>query len=204
MSQGPLAPILDERLVTLTGAHVATVRRWKKRGRVARWLACLVRVCIQGELDDVDRAWRGWKIRNGELVSPEGSTYTPGAVRAGHLWKCRAIELGALRRKQTAAIEADPANNEHLERLALMHRALEQAQGAFDQVTRRLTASERNRVYCSEPQRGGVQRGQRPVIIHTTTATIAQGQSTRTTSALRPNGQECGVRNAATIAPMKT
>lgn len=149
MSQGPLAPIADERLVELTGAHVTTVRRWKRKARLPRWLARLVRVCLAGELDDVDRAWRGWKIRNGELVSPEGASYTPGAVRAGHLWKCRALELGALRRKTTIAIDADPVNNAHLDRLATLRRALEHADKAFEDVTRRLTAGERNRVYCS-------------------------------------------------------
>ncbi len=91
MSTGnALAPIHDAHLVELTGVHPVTVRRWKKLARLPRWLERLVRVCIRGELDDVDRAWRGWTIRNGELVSPEGLTYTPGAVRASTLWRRRA------------------------------------------------------------------------------------------------------------------
>lgn len=152
MSQGPLAPIHDERLVELTGAHVSTVRRWKRRAaRIPLWLQRLVRICVQGELADIDRAWRGWRIVRGHLVSPEGSSYTPGAVRAGHLWKCRALELGARERQARIAHDADAANNERLERLAAVHRALEHARQSFEDVTRDLSSMERNRVYCSSP-----------------------------------------------------
>jgi len=150
MSTGnALAPIHDAHLVELTGVHPVTVRRWKKLARLPRWLERLVRVCLQGELGEIDRTWSGWRIVRGELVSPENLTYTPGAVRASTLWRSRALELGALDRKHRIARDADPTNGAHLERLARTHRAIEEARKAFDDLTWSLSAIERNQVYCS-------------------------------------------------------
>lgn len=150
MSTGnALAPIHDAHLVELTGVHPVTVRRWKKLARLPRWLERLVRVCLQGELGEIDRAWSGWRVVRGELVSPEGLSYSPGAVRASTLWRARALELGALERRSRIAFDANPANFEHAERVAAVHRALEDARRALDDITGRLSTSERNRIFCS-------------------------------------------------------
>jgi len=37
-------------------------------------------VCHCGELDDLHKAWRGWRLVRGTLYSPEGWAFTPGAV----------------------------------------------------------------------------------------------------------------------------
>ena len=149
MSTGnALAPIHEAHLVELTGVHPVTARRWKKLTRLPRWLERLVRVCVRGELDDVDRAWRGWRIRAGELVSPEGLTYTPGAVRASTLWRRRALDLGALDRRSRIAFDANPANFENADRIAAARRALEEARLALEQITNGLSTSERNRIFC--------------------------------------------------------
>jgi hypothetical protein len=69
-------------LAQLTGAHPTTARRWKRLKALPRWLAILVRVVLEGELADVSAEFAGWCIRHGELVSPEGSRFTPGQIRA--------------------------------------------------------------------------------------------------------------------------
>jgi hypothetical protein len=150
MSTGnALVPNHDARLVELTGAHPVTVRRWKKLARLPRWLERLVRVCLQGELGEIDPAWNGWRIVRGELISPEGRSYSPGAIRASTLWRARALELGALDRKSRIAFDANPANFEHADRVAAVHRALTEARAALDEITDRLSTSERNRIFCS-------------------------------------------------------
>jgi hypothetical protein len=69
-------------LAALGQVHLSTARRWKRTGKCPRWLDRLVRVCHHGELDHVQRAWTGWRLERGQLISPEGWQFTPGAVRA--------------------------------------------------------------------------------------------------------------------------
>jgi hypothetical protein len=68
--------------VEVTGAHLSTARRWKRLRRVPRWLQRLVAVCVFGDLGQVHRAWRGWKLKDKTLVSPEGWEFTFGEIRA--------------------------------------------------------------------------------------------------------------------------
>lgn len=158
MSQGVLAPIHDEHLVELTGVHPVTVRRWKKLARIPRWLQRLVRVCLHGELAEIDPAWRGWRLVRGELVSPEGRAFTPGAVRASVLWRARALELGALDRRRRVQIEADPVNRAGIAKLRALELALQSARRAMDDITDGLRTDERNRILCGESQSSGVMR----------------------------------------------
>jgi hypothetical protein len=74
--------IRAEELAQLTGAHLTSARRWKRLITLPRWLAVLVRTVFEGELADVSREFAGWRLRRGELVSPEGWRFTPGAIRA--------------------------------------------------------------------------------------------------------------------------
>jgi hypothetical protein len=152
MSTGnALAPIHDAHLVELTGVHPVTVRRWKKLAQVPRWLERLVRVCLRGELGEIDRTWSGWRIVRGELVSPEGWRFTPGAVRASYLWKQRAIEYGALDYRGRRLIEADPVNRAGLEKLRALELALQSARQAMDEITSELLPQEHNAIACGTP-----------------------------------------------------
>lgn len=82
MCKESLAGIRAEQLAALGCVHLSTARRWKRTGKCPRWLERLVRVCHRGELDDIHRAWRGWRLERGELISPEGWQFSPGAVRS--------------------------------------------------------------------------------------------------------------------------
>jgi hypothetical protein len=74
--------ITAESLATLTGAHITTARRWKRARRAPRWLETLVRTVVEGWLCAIAPAWRGWRVVDGILYSPEGWSFTPGEVRA--------------------------------------------------------------------------------------------------------------------------
>jgi hypothetical protein len=76
-----LSGVSTARLAALGCVHVSTARRWKRTGKCPRAIAQLVRVCERGELGEIDRAWAGWRIVHGNLYSPEGWEFTPGAVR---------------------------------------------------------------------------------------------------------------------------
>lgn len=151
MSQGQLdaTNLPEPRLVELTGAHPTTVRRWRRRSAVPVWLERLIRVCVNGQLDDIDAAWRGWRIARGELVSPEGWTFTPGTVRAAELYRRQVVEYHADRRHERLQLEADPVNVAGIERLAVLQAALSATQRALDDITHRLSTLERNRLFSS-------------------------------------------------------
>lgn len=79
------------------GVSLVTLRRWKRTGRLPAWARILIAL-LSGELDLVDKAFRGWIIRRGELVSPEGWCFTPGEIRSIPLlygvireWRGRAL-----------------------------------------------------------------------------------------------------------------
>jgi hypothetical protein len=82
MGNGALYGYSAERLAEITGAHLATTRRWKRQAHTRPWLARLVRLCIEGQLGDMSKDWDGWCLKHGKLISPEGWEFTPGAVRA--------------------------------------------------------------------------------------------------------------------------
>jgi|GEM_PF-6857458 len=58
-----------------------TRRRWRRRGTPPP-LAVLALRLLEGELGEISEAWSGWRVRQGELVSPEGETWTPGRLTA--------------------------------------------------------------------------------------------------------------------------
>lgn len=69
-------------LIQVTGVHRTTALRWKRAARLPLWLKRLVRVCLDGEIGEIDRAWRDWRICGDQLVSPEGWRFTPGEIRS--------------------------------------------------------------------------------------------------------------------------
>lgn len=58
---------------------VSTARRWKKGSSAIPYSA---NALMEGDLGALDRAWVGWRIIDGKLISPEQLVATPGEVRA--------------------------------------------------------------------------------------------------------------------------
>lgn len=99
------------------------------------------------ELADLDAAWRGWRLCRGELVSPEGWRFTPGAVRAGELYRRRVLEIGDRDRAERMALEVDPINRTGIQLLAVLQAALDHSAKAMSDITDRFTSLERNRLF---------------------------------------------------------
>ncbi len=56
---------------------IRTARRWKSGERRMPETARMVQA---GDLGTFDSAWRGWALRGGKLISPEGWELSPGDV----------------------------------------------------------------------------------------------------------------------------
>lgn len=112
----------------------------------------MVRVFVDGELEEIDPAWRGWRLERGELVSPEGWTFTPSNVTASELYRRLIVERGERDRTRRMAVEADPANRANIQRLAVLQASLEATVRAMDEITNRLTPLERNRLFSAATQ----------------------------------------------------
>lgn len=56
---------------------LATARRWKRGATCPPYTAL---VLIKGDLSGFGPQWRGWTMRAGRIVSPEGWAATPGDV----------------------------------------------------------------------------------------------------------------------------
>ncbi len=63
------------------GVSDITLRRWKRAQRLPEWARRLITL-LDGELDQIDRAFKGWAIRGGVLVSPENWRFSPGDIRS--------------------------------------------------------------------------------------------------------------------------
>src|SRR5450755_559600 len=87
---------------------VATARRWK------RGVRCPPRTALMILLEDLgcfDPAWKGWRIRDGQLISPEGWAATPGEILALPLMRAQIISYQRDQRIAKAkldALEAQP------------------------------------------------------------------------------------------------
>jgi hypothetical protein len=90
--------ISAEGLAQLTGAHITSARRWKRLPVLPQWLARFVRVLVEGHLEEIAGAWTGWRIVAGELIAPEGWTFTPGDIRALPFMRQQIAHFQALQR----------------------------------------------------------------------------------------------------------
>lgn len=87
---------------------VATARRWK------RGVRCPPRTALMILLEDLgcfDPAWKGWRIRDGQLISPEGWAASPGEILALPLMRAQIISYQRDQRIAKAeldALEAQP------------------------------------------------------------------------------------------------
>jgi hypothetical protein len=69
--------IRAEDIARLCRVNVATARRWK---RGATRIPEAAKMILTGDLGAFDPAFRGWKMRDGKLISPEGWEASPGDV----------------------------------------------------------------------------------------------------------------------------
>ena len=72
-----LCGIRAEDIARRCGVNVATARRWKRGASQMSKAAAMI---LSGDLGIFDPPWRGWVLRRGNLISPEGWQATPGDV----------------------------------------------------------------------------------------------------------------------------
>lgn len=70
-------------LARLAGVSLRTARRWRATGHIPRPARVLIAVKLGWlELGVLSPAWSGWYLRRGELVSPDGWTFSAGELLA--------------------------------------------------------------------------------------------------------------------------
>lgn len=76
--------VTDDWLQSRAGVHRSTVARWRATRRYPPAVARLAEIEAHGRLELIHAHWDGWRIdsHRGELVSPQGARYTPGAIMA--------------------------------------------------------------------------------------------------------------------------
>lgn len=86
-----------KQIVEICGVDVTTARRWK-RGAICppQHLLEYLAAKVNGDLSFLDPAWRGWVLRHGALISPEGWQMTMSDVLASRLHEA---QLAAWRRE---------------------------------------------------------------------------------------------------------
>jgi hypothetical protein len=74
-----------EWIAKVCGCHITTARRWKRGEEPPLAALTIIRLMSTGDLGWLDEAWRGWRIRDGQLFSPDDVPHTPGDVQ-GTFW----------------------------------------------------------------------------------------------------------------------
>lgn len=85
-----------EEIARICKVGIRTARRWKSGESEMPKTAEMV---LAADLGMLDRAWRGWTIRKGLLISPEGWEASPGHVRSLQMM---GMTLGTYRRENAA------------------------------------------------------------------------------------------------------
>lgn len=141
------------RLAELCGVEISTARRWKRAGRVPTRYHHLMQFFLGKDLGAFAKEWEGWRLRDGNLWSPEDQSFTPGLVRSAPLYAQMASEA---RHATEKAIEAASNDHERLHRLkcletlqAGLHSACEALDGLISQLNRK----EQNRLVRAHPDR---------------------------------------------------
>jgi hypothetical protein len=94
--------IRAETIALLCKVSITTARRWKK-GR--RRMPETARMLIAGDLGCFDPEFRGWSIRNGKLISPEGWEATAGDILTIPLMRAQISAYQAKERVVQAMVE---------------------------------------------------------------------------------------------------
>jgi hypothetical protein len=69
-----------EHLAKVLGIGVRTARRFKACGEMPFALVVMWAVLAEGDLGIADPAFQGWRLRHGQLFSPEGTAFRPGEI----------------------------------------------------------------------------------------------------------------------------
>lgn len=95
---GSFANYSTDELAARTFASARTARRWKRLGMAPRVVIAWLELITHGALGVISATWAGWRLSRGELVSPDGHTFTPAEIAAL-----------PLRMQQIAALESERA-----------------------------------------------------------------------------------------------
>jgi len=132
-----------ERLATLTGRHPSTVRRWLRTQRIPPWVMRLLE--IASDLGELERAWSGWALRAGTLVSPEGWQFKPSEVRCIPFMHA---QIAAYQQLQRTHLQADWIEERYVESEARPRRSTCQECDTYRAIGREVSppagASSRN------------------------------------------------------------
>jgi hypothetical protein len=73
-----------EVIARITGVDITTARRWKRGQPLPETARRLLQIITKGDLGEIDAAWRGWSIRDGELWTEQYSrhSFKPAQVMA--------------------------------------------------------------------------------------------------------------------------
>lgn len=104
-------------LVEVCGVDISTARRWRRGSNLPpAYVLAYVNAKRQGDLGFLDPAWRGWVLRGGHLISPEGWEISMSDVLASRLheaqlaaWRLEVRKLRAeLANAELARLEEQP------------------------------------------------------------------------------------------------
>jgi transcriptional regulator with XRE-family HTH domain len=90
------------RLAELCKVSQTTASRWRRLRRVPEIHSRLLRILLAGELGSLAPAWSGFTLRDGQLITPEGWTISPGEICAipFRIQQLRALEIELAQRQQ--------------------------------------------------------------------------------------------------------
>ena len=97
-----------KQIAEICGVDITTARRWK-RGAICppQHVLDYLHAKATGNLGFIDPAWRGWVLRNGHLVSPEGWEMSMSDVLASRLHEAQLaawrLEVAKMRAELAAA-----------------------------------------------------------------------------------------------------
>ena len=94
MSRELLDTLTNNELCKLTGSHITSVRRWRRGRKMPVHISKLLEFVALYRLDQL--GWKGWRLKDGVLISPNGDTFLPGEIQG--------IEL---RKQQLAFLETE-------------------------------------------------------------------------------------------------
>jgi hypothetical protein len=94
MSSELLNTLTNRELCKLTGSHITSVRCWRRGRTMPLHITKLLQFTALHQLDQL--GWRGWRLKDGVLISPNGDCFLPGEIQG--------IEL---RKQQLAFLEAE-------------------------------------------------------------------------------------------------
>jgi len=86
LSYDSLSRIPINRLVEICQIDITTARRWRRGSNLPPpYVLAYLNAKITADLSFLDPAWRGWLLREGHLISPEGWEISMSDVLASRL-----------------------------------------------------------------------------------------------------------------------